>query len=89
MDRFDVIVISGEIGYRKPEKEMYEILLSKIQEIPFNCVFIDDTMENIVAASELGFKTIRFINRDSKITFCSEFEVNNFNELLEVINNFF
>jgi len=89
IDRFDIIVISGEIGHRKPEKEMYEILLSKIQEIPSNCVFIDDTMKNLVVASELGFKTIRFINRDSKITFCSEFEVNNFNELLEVINNFY
>ncbi len=89
LDQFDVIVISGEIGYRKPEKGMYKFLLSKMRVNPSNCIFIDDTMKNIIAASELRFKTIRFINRDSKITFYSEFEVNNFNELLEVINNFY
>ncbi len=39
---FKIIIISGEVGYRKPDKRIYSILLDRIRSFPSNCVLIDD-----------------------------------------------
>ena len=88
-DIFDKIVISGEVGYRKPEKEIYNILLSQINTLPSRCIFVDDTMKNLYTAAEIGMNTIRFLRDDSKVASCFEFEVNNFTELYNTIRNLF
>jgi putative hydrolase of the HAD superfamily len=86
---FATTVISGEIGYRKPDKRIFEILLKKINSNPEECLFVDDKLENLNSASKLGIKTIRFIRNDIKSKSCTEFEVNNFSELLKVLKNFY
>ena len=59
-DSFCDIVISGEVGEIKPEPRIYEILLERIGRPAGECLFIDDSPENICAAEELGFQTILF-----------------------------
>jgi putative hydrolase of the HAD superfamily len=86
---FEAIVISGEVGYRKPDKKIFEILLKKINSKPEECIFVDDKLENLNAASKLGIKNIRFIRNKIKSKSCSEFEVNNFSELLRVLKIFY
>ena len=86
---FDIAIISGEVGYRKPDKKIYELLLEKTNTKSKDIIFVDDKLENLRSASELGINTIRFIRIESKTPFCSEFEISSFNELLEVIKNFF
>jgi len=86
---FDVLAISGDVGYRKPDKKIYEILLEKIMSPAEDCLFIDDKLENLRAASELGIKTIKFVRRKEKIPFCSEFEISRFKELIQVLENFY
>ncbi len=86
---FKIIVISGEVGYRKPDKKIYKILLEKSGANPKEVILIDDKLENLQSASELGINSIRFIRDKSKIHFCSEFEISSFKELLEVMKNFF
>lgn len=53
-------VISGDVGIRKPDKEIYEALIQssgfKIEDI----LFVDDREKNVVAAQELGIETIMF-----------------------------
>ena len=46
----------------KPEKEIYELLLNKFDLQAAETVFIDDRLENVEAAQELGFKGIQFQN---------------------------
>ncbi|MDP9846416.1 HAD family hydrolase [Streptosporangium lutulentum] len=53
-DFFDEIVISGEIGMRKPEPRIFEHALGKIGLAGQECVFVDDIEANIVAARRLG-----------------------------------
>lgn len=53
-------VISYSVKTIKPEKQIYEILLSKYNLIPNECVFIDDMQQNIEAAKELGINGIVF-----------------------------
>ena len=59
---FDGVVISSRIQMVKPERQIYERLLNLYQLEPAETVFIDDTQENLVAASSLGIQTIRFVD---------------------------
>lgn len=59
-DLLDDMVISGEVGYVKPEPEIYEIMLEKIGKPAQECLFIDDSLPNIQQAQKMGFETIHF-----------------------------
>lgn len=59
-------IISYAVKAIKPEKKIYELLISKYNLIPNECVFIDDREENIIAANKLGIKGIQF--KDIKTT---------------------
>jgi len=53
-EMFDVVVISGEVGMRKPEPGIFELALTRIGLPAEECVFIDDMAHNIVAAELAG-----------------------------------
>jgi len=53
-DMFDVVVISGEVGMRKPEPRIFEYALSRLDVSASQCVFVDDTPGNVRAAAALG-----------------------------------
>ena len=59
---FSGILISGDVGLIKPDPEIYKLAIKKFSLVPKNTVFIDDKLENIKAADELGFQTIHFMN---------------------------
>ena len=59
-DLFDDMVISGEVGFVKPELEIYQIMLAKIRRPAYECLFIDDSLPNVQQANTMGFKTIHF-----------------------------
>ena len=51
---FDSVVISGEVGLRKPEPEIYLRALEETGLAPEECLFIDDLEHNVAAAAALG-----------------------------------
>ena len=53
-DMFDVVVISGEVGMRKPDHDIFEHTLSLLELPASACVFVDDLRHNVAAAVELG-----------------------------------
>ncbi|HKY53872.1 MAG TPA: HAD family phosphatase [Anaerolineales bacterium] len=59
-DLFDDMVISGAVGFVKPEPEIYQIILDKIGRPAHECLFIDDSLPNIHQANKIGFATIHF-----------------------------
>jgi 2-haloacid dehalogenase len=59
-DLLDGYLISGEAGFIKPEPEIFRALLRKIRRAAGQCVFIDDSLDNIRAARALGFNCILF-----------------------------
>lgn len=63
---FDGIVISGEVGMRKPTPEIYALAARKVDVEPEQCVFVDDLRFNLDPAAELGITTI--LHRDSEET---------------------
>ncbi|MEJ8572900.1 HAD family phosphatase [Microbaculum marinum] len=57
---FDIAVVSGEVGYIKPDPRIFDVLLSRSGMSAASMVFIDDRADNVEAAAQLGFHALRF-----------------------------
>jgi putative hydrolase of the HAD superfamily len=66
-DIFDEVIASCKVGYVKPEKEIYEIALSRFGISAHEAVFIDDKQYCLDPAEKMGFKTILAQNPDQII----------------------
>jgi len=55
---FDGVVISGEVGMRKPAPKMYELGAERAGVTVERCVFVDDLAHNLTPAQELGMATV-------------------------------
>jgi epoxide hydrolase-like predicted phosphatase len=51
---FEVVVISGEVGMRKPEARIYRHTAALLGVDPAACVFVDDLRPNVDAAAAVG-----------------------------------
>lgn len=61
-DLFSPVLLSYEIGIKKPNPKAFKILLEKIQKSASSVIFIDDRIENGEAAKNLGIDSIQFIS---------------------------
>jgi putative hydrolase of the HAD superfamily len=59
---FDLVLLSNEIGIRKPDKEIFELFLAKTNFKPEQTVFIDDEEKLLENARMMGINTIHFEN---------------------------
>ena len=57
---FEGIVLSGTEKMKKPDANIYTLTLDRYKIIPENAVFIDDKLENVHAAAQLGMHGIHF-----------------------------
>jgi 2-haloacid dehalogenase len=57
---FGVTVISGFEGIIKPDPRIFQLLCTRAQLAPNECLFIDDSYANISGASAFGMDTIHF-----------------------------
>jgi putative hydrolase of the HAD superfamily len=64
---FDGVVISGEVGIRKPAPEIYELGAERIGLDVGACVFVDDLPFNLKPAAELGMATVHHTDTDRTI----------------------
>jgi epoxide hydrolase-like predicted phosphatase len=64
---FDGIVISGEVGVRKPSPEIYELGARTVELDPGACVFVDDLGFNLKPARELGMRTVHHVETGQTI----------------------
>lgn len=65
---FDKLIVSCDVGLRKPNREIYELTLKKLNLTPKEVIFVDNQSWNIIPANKLGMKTILFTdNKNTKI----------------------
>ena len=57
---YDEIISAGETGYAKPNPKIFEEALKRLNAKAEECIFVDDTEENIEAARTLGMKVILY-----------------------------
>ena len=55
---FDAVVISGEVGLRKPDPAIYTLAARSLRLPPAACVFVDDFAANLQPAEQLGMATV-------------------------------
>ena len=55
---FDAVVVSGDVGYIKPEREIYELTAERLGVKLDECVFIDDRQGYVAPAVEYGMMGI-------------------------------
>lgn len=58
LGHFEKIFCSHELMTRKPERRAYQIVLDYLDMNPQQTIFLDDNVDNIKGASELGIPTI-------------------------------
>lgn len=65
---FEVVVDSGFVGCRKPDREIYDLTLERMGgPSTEECLFIDDTDVNCKTATELGMSAVHFRENDQAI----------------------
>ncbi len=67
IDAFDVVVGSGDEDIMKPAPRIYQIALKRLSVAPDEAVFVDDFIENIIGARELGINAIHFQSREQAL----------------------
>lgn len=63
---FDAVVISEEVGMRKPHPSIYRLAASRIGVEPVACVFVDDLLPNVEGARAVGMEGI--VHRSADFT---------------------
>ena len=57
---FDVVVISAQVHSGKTEEKVFEEALKRSNLKPQECVFIDNTAQNLEVPAKMGFRTVYF-----------------------------
>ncbi len=60
LDLFDVLTFSCDERVNKPARKIYEACLGKLDTSPGECLFVDDSLENVRAARDIGMAAIQF-----------------------------
>jgi putative hydrolase of the HAD superfamily len=63
---FDHVVVSGELGVRKPSRRIFRVAAERAGVAPERCVMVDDLEQNLVGARRVGMQTI--LHRDVATT---------------------
>jgi len=58
LQHFEKIFSSHELATRKPERKIFEIALDHLKSKPEQTLFLDDNLDNINGAKEIGINTI-------------------------------
>lgn len=66
-DLFDVVFCSGDEGVVKPDPAAYHLTLQRLNIIPREAAFIDDTIGHVRAAQKLGIHGIKFTSAEDLV----------------------
>lgn len=61
---FDEIIISGEVGYQKPEPEIFHLLCERLKITPSELIFVDDSKKSLENASQVGYIPILYTTNE-------------------------
>jgi putative hydrolase of the HAD superfamily len=65
---FTAVVVSSDVGMRKPDRDIYLLAAERIGVEPAECVFVDDLEVNLVPARQLGMTTVLHTGAATTIT---------------------
>jgi HAD superfamily hydrolase (TIGR01509 family) len=54
------VIVSGRVGLLKPDAEIFTVAMERWNVNPADCIFIDDTPDNIEAARHFGIEAVLY-----------------------------
>jgi putative hydrolase of the HAD superfamily len=69
---FDAVVISSEVGMRKPDARIFHHAAGSLGLAPGECVFVDDIEHNIRAAEAVGMIGVHHVTPEQTLTALEE-----------------
>lgn len=66
-EKFHVVVVSCDVGLRKPDSKIYKLVLKKLKLNPKEAAFIDNQVWNVKPAEKIGIKAILYKNNKQTI----------------------
>jgi putative hydrolase of the HAD superfamily len=63
--RFDVVMISCEVGLAKPDPRIFRLCLERLGLSAGAALFVDDRADNVEAAAGVGLQTLQFEGPDA------------------------
>lgn len=57
-DFFDVLVVSAQVGSRKPDEHIFKVAIAEMRLPAESVLLVDDALENVVAAERLGMQGV-------------------------------
>jgi epoxide hydrolase-like predicted phosphatase len=66
-DLFDTIVLSGQIGFGKPDVRIYLLTAERLGLTPEECVFVDDMVSNVRGAVRAGMVGVHHRDLDTTL----------------------
>ena len=64
LSNYDYVFLSFELGFKKPDMEVFKKVQSKLSFEKMDILFIDDKMDNVEAASKFGWNAVCFTGLD-------------------------
>ncbi len=61
---FQYSIFSYEVGLKKPDKQIYEKVLNLMKVEAAEAIFVDDFLENIECANEVGIHGVQFVTTE-------------------------
>lgn len=89
LNYFDPVVVSSDLGFRKPDERIFESVLAETGLTPSEVLFIgNDMYRDVFGASQLGIKTVFFKSNQGeqrKMGAEPDYIIYNFSELPEAV----
>lgn len=64
---FNPIIVSGDVGYRKPDKRIFQLALDGMKLPPENVLFVgNDMYRDIYGAKQMGMKTVFYSSNQGR-----------------------
>jgi len=64
LSQLEEVYCSHTLGHRKPDPESFEVVVRQLGVLPEEVVFIDDRIENVMGALQVGLKAIHADSTD-------------------------
>ena len=90
LDYFEPIVVSGDHGYRKPDRRLFQLALDHMRVDPENAIYVgNDMYRDVFGAREAGMSTVMFDSEQGRKTYedcVPDYTITDFRDLLKILD---
>jgi putative hydrolase of the HAD superfamily len=90
IEYFDAILVSGDVGFGKPDRRPFDALLSRLGVVPGSALMIGDTLQTDIRGAQAAGMRTAWVNRRAEPrdqSIVPDFEISNLTELPALLQN--